>query len=211
MNPKKQSYPITAGTIIKWLEKRNMEGYYFETAKEAVAAVLDMMPEGSQISWGGTMTFTESGMKDALSTRNYTLIDRATAKTPEQSREIFAQAVMSDYYFMSTNAITTKGELVNIDGTSNRVACLCHGPLNIMMLVGMNKVTADVESAIKRIRAVACPANAAKLNKNTPCGIAGVCGECLTQECMCNNIVITRRSAVKGRIKVFLIGEELGF
>ncbi len=211
MNPKQNAYKKTAQAIIKWLEKRNMEGYYFETAAEAVKAVTDLMPEESVVSWGGTMTLSESGMMDALKTGNYTLIDRSTAKTPQESREIFAKTVMADYYFMSTNAITLKGELVNIDGNSNRVSCLCHGPSHVMMLVGMNKVVSDVESAVKRIRTYACPANADRLNRQTPCGIAGICGECLLDDCFCNQIVITRRSGHKGRIKIFLIGEELGY
>ena len=211
MNFKKEAFKKTAQSIIKWLEKRNMEGYYFETAEEAVKAALEMMPAGSIVSWGGTATLTESGMMDALQAGDYQLIDRATAKTPQEAREIFAKTVMADYYFMSTNAITTKGELVNIDGNANRVACLCHGPSHVMMLVGMNKVAADVESAVKRIRTYACPANATRLNRNTPCANAGVCGECLLDDCFCNEIVITRRSGHTGRIKVFLIGEELGF
>ncbi len=211
MDPKMQAYKNTAQSVIKWLEKRNMEGYYFETAAEAVEAILAEMPAGSVVSWGGTMTLTQSGMMDALKTHDYELIDRATAKTPQEAREIFAKTVMADYYFMSSSAITTKGELVNIDGNANRVACLCHGPSHVMMLVGMNKLAADVESAVKRIRTYACPANAVRLGRNTPCANVGVCGECLLDDCFCNQIVITRRSAHKGRIKVFLIGEELGF
>lgn len=211
MDSKKEAYKKTAQTIIQWLEKRNMEGYYFETSQEAVDAILRMMPQGSSVSWGGSATFSETGMKNALTTNDYVLIDRASAQTPAQARELFSKTVMADYYFMSTNAITTKGELVNIDGMSNRVACLCHGPSHVMMLVGMNKVVADTDSAIKRIRTAACPPNATRLNRNTPCGTAGVCGQCLSDDCLCNNIVITRHSALKGRIKVFLIGEELGF
>lgn len=211
MDIRKEAFKATAKTMIGWLEKRNMEGYYCETAAEAVEAALSQMPAGSTVSWGGTATLTESGMMDALKANDYVLIDRATAKTPEESREIFAKTIMADYYFMSTNAITTKGELVNIDGNANRVACLCHGPSHIMMFVGMNKLTADVESAIKRIRTYACPANATRLNRNTPCAKTGVCAECLSDDCFCNQIVITRRSAHKGRIKVFLIGEDLGF
>lgn len=207
MSNKKIAFKKTAQVILKWLEKRNMEGYYFETSAEAVEAALKMMPEGSVIAHGGSATFSESGMLEAIQNGNYTLIDRAS----QNARENFAKAVMSDYYFMSTNAITLKGELVNIDGNSNRVACLCHGPSHIMMFVGMNKVAADVESAVKRVRTYACPANADRLNRQTPCGITGVCGDCLADDCFCNQIVITRRSGHKGRIKVFLIGEELGF
>jgi len=211
MDPKKQAYQKTAQSVIKWLEKRNMEGYYFETAAEAVEAVLKQMPEGSIVSWGGTVTLTQSGMMDALQAGNYELIDRATAKTPQEAREIFAKTVMADYYFMSTGALTLKGELVNIDGNANRVACLCHGPSHVMMLVGMNKLVADVESGIKRIRTQACPANAIRLGRSMPCATNGICGECMLDDCFCNEIVITRRSGHKGRIKVFLIGEELGF
>lgn len=211
MTFKQEAFKKTAHSIINWLNKRNMDGYYFETAEAAVAAALEMMPEGSSISWGGTMTLTESGMLDALKKSNYELIDRSAAKTPEESREIYAKTVMADYFFMSSNAVTLKGELVNIDGNANRVACLCHGPKHIMMFVGMNKITTDVESAVKRIRTYACPANAQRLTRNTPCGNAGVCGDCLLEDCFCNQIVITRRSGHKGRIKVFLIGEELGF
>lgn len=207
MDLRQQAFKETAKTIIKWLEKRNMEGYYFETAAEAVQAALEMMPEGSVVAHGGSATLTESGMLDAVKAGNYTLIDRAS----QNARENYAKAVLSDYYFMSTNAITTKGELVNIDGNANRVACLCHGPSHIMMLVGMNKVAADVESAIKRTRTYACPPNATRLNRNTPCANAGVCGDCLLEDCFCNQIVITRRSGHKGRIKVFLIGENLGY
>ena len=207
MSNKKIAFKKTAQVILKWLEKRNMEGYYFETSAEAVEAALKMMPEGSVIAHGGSATFSESGMLEAIQNGNYTLIDRAS----QNARENFAKAVMSDYYFMSTNAMTLKGELVNIDGNSNRVACLCHGPSHIMMFVGMNKVAADVESAVKRVRTYACPANADRLNRQTPCGITGVCGDCLADDCFCNQIVITRRSGHKGRIKVFLIGEELGF
>ncbi len=207
MDIKKQAFKATAQTIIKWLEKRNMEGLYFETAADAVNAALAMMPEGCVVAHGGSTTLAETGMLDALKNGNYTLIDRAAQNT----RENYAKAILSDYYFMSSNAITVKGELVNIDGNSNRVGCLCHGPSHVMMFVGMNKVAADVESAIKRIRTYACPANAIRLNHTTPCAIAGVCGECLLDECFCNQIVITRRSGHKGRIKVFLIGEELGF
>jgi len=211
MNPKKQAYEKTANTIIGWLNRRNMDVFYFDTAKEAVNAVLAQIPTGSKVTWAGSMTFLESGMKEALAKGNYELFDRDIAKTPEETREMYARQTLSDYCFMSTNAITLKGELVNIDARSNRVSLLCYGPQNIILLVGMNKVVADVESGIKRIRTQACPPNCIRLNKNTPCSITGVCGECLSEDTLCNNIVITRHSSYKGRIKVYLIGEELGF
>lgn len=208
---KSKAFAQLAPNVIKNLEKRNMEGYYFEDSKSCVEYIMNMIPEGSVVSWGGSMTLNETGMMDALKASSLNLIDRATAKTPQENREIFAKTVMADYYFMSTNAITNDGILINIDGNANRVACLTHGPSNIIMLVGRNKFTASVEAGVERVRNVASPANAIRLNRNLPCGLAGSCHDCLSPECFCNQVVITRRSGHAGRIKVFLINEDLGY
>ncbi|MCI8596823.1 MAG: LUD domain-containing protein [Lachnospiraceae bacterium] len=211
MTPKKQYFENVAKTIIANLEKRQMEGYYCEDSEAAVKKVLEMIPEGASISWGGTMTMTETGMMAALEKGSYTLIDRMLAKTPQERKELYAKAVCADYYFMSTNAITLDGELVNIDGFGNRVACLCAGPDYVMILAGMNKLVSTVEEGHDRVRNIAAPMNSVRLNKNTPCFTKGRCFECLSPECLCSQIVVTRRSHVPGRIKVFLIGEELGY
>ena len=188
-----------------------MEGHYFDTSAECVSYILSRMPKGSSVSWGGSMTFIETGMKDAVANGDYSLIDRAAAKTPEESRSIYAQTVMADYYFMSTNAITMNGELINIDGNGNRLACLMQGPSNVMIITGLNKVTSDIESGIRRVKDISCPANTARLSKDTPCSHTGFCGDCLSPDCICSHTVITRRSGTPGRIKVFLINEDLGY
>ncbi len=212
---KAKAFEKLAENVIKNLEKRNMEGYYFEDSKSCVEAILNMIPKGSVVAWGGSQTLSESGLMDALKesekTSNLTLIDRTQAKTPEENREIFAKTVMADYFFMSTNAITNDGILINIDGNANRVACLAHGPSHVMLLVGRNKFTATVESGVERVRNVASPANAIRLNRNNPCGLTGSCHDCLSPDCFCNEILITRRSGHAGRIKVFLINEDLGY
>lgn len=211
MNYKQEAFAKAACGIIKNLEKRGMEGYYFENSADMVHAILEMMPCGSIVSWGGSASLTESGMMDALNSNDYILIDRTTAKTDQERREIYAKTVMSNYYFCSTNAITLEGELVNIDGNGNRVACIVQGPEHVMLIVGMNKVVKDIDCAIKRVRTDACPPNAIRLHMNTPCAVTGKCADCLSPECFCNQIVVTRRSRHAGRIKVFLVGEELGF
>ena len=208
---KAKAFEKLAENVIKNLEKRNMEGYYFADSKSCVEAIMNMIPEGSVVSWGGSMTLNETGMMDALKSSNLTLIDRMSAKTPQEMREIFAKTVMADYYFMSTNAITNDCILINIDGNANRVACLTHGPSHVIMLVGRNKFTASVEAGVERVRTMACPPNAVRLNRNIPCGLTGSCHDCLSPECFCNQIVITRRSGHTGRIKVFLINEDLGY
>ena len=211
MSPKEIANQNLANTIIKNMAKKNLEGYYCATSAEAVEKALSLMPEGASVTWGGSMTLTECGLMDALRTANYEIIDRDTAKTPEEARVMYSKQVMADYFLMSTNAITIDGELVNIDGRSNRVSCLCWGPQNDIIIAGMNKVAPDVESAIKRVRNMAAPANCVRLNKNTPCAQTGKCGDCYSQESICSQVLITRRSSAPNRIKVILVGEELGY
>lgn len=211
MTPKQLAFQTATEGIIKNLEKRNMEGYFFEDSASCVKAITDMIEDGSTISWGGSESIKECGLMEALQSGNYTLIDRLSAKTPEESRELYAKAVMSDYYLMSSNAVTFDGELINIDGNGNRVACLIHGPKTIIMVVGMNKLVPDAASGYARVRNLASPSNAKRLGRNTPCFHTGKCGDCLSPECMCNQIVITRRSGQSGRIRVFFVAEELGY
>lgn len=211
MSHKSTASAKQADTIIKNLAKRNMEGYYFDTAAECARAVLDTLPAGSTISWGGSESIKECGLMDGIHSGDYRLIDRSLAKSPEESRALYAQAVLSDYYLMSSNAITLNGELINIDGNGNRVACLIQGPSHVILIVGMNKVVTDIESGIARVRNMASPANAIRLNRNIPCAATGTCHDCLAPECFCNQIVVTRRSGHAGRIKVYLVGESLGY
>ena len=211
MSPKEIAYQNLANTIINNMAKKNMEGYYCATSAEAVDKALSLMPEGASVTWGGSMTLTECGLMDALKTANYELIDRDTAKTPEDSRLMYAKQVMADYYLMSSNAITIDGELVNIDGRANRVSCLCWGPQNVIIIAGMNKVCSDVESAVQRVRNFAAPPNCVRLNRNTPCTQTGKCGDCYSPDCICSQVLITRRSSTPNRIKVILVGEELGY
>ena len=211
MDNRQKAFAKACDGIIANLKKRNMEGYFYEDSASCVRAILDMIPDGSSISWGGSASVQESGMMDAFKIGSYELIDRSLAKTPEEQREIYGRTVMSDYYFMSTNAITYEGELVNIDGNGNRVACLIHGPRHVIIIAGMNKVATTLEGAFERARTMACPPNAVRLDKKTPCAATGKCGDCLSPDCFCNQIVVTRRSGHTGRIKVFLVAEDLGF
>ena len=150
MTPKKQYYENTAKTIIANLEKRQMKGWYCQDSAAAVKKVLELVPEQSSVTWGGTMTMEECGLMDALKKGSYTLIDRLAAKTPEEKKALFAKAVCADYFFMSANAITLNGELINVDGAGNRVACLCSGPDNVIVLAGMNKVVTTLEDGHKK-------------------------------------------------------------
>ena len=134
-----------------------------------------------------------------------------TALKLPRKADFYSKIVTCDYYFMSSNAITLDGQLVNIDGRGNRVACLIDGPKNVIIIAGMNKIVTDVEAGIERVRNYASPPNNIRLGYNTPCAQLGRCANCLVDDCICCQIVITRKSKIPGRIKVILVGEELGY
>lgn len=211
MTPKQAAFATLAETMIKNLEKRNITGHYFDDCTALCSYLKETLPQGAVISWGGSESLTESGVMDLLRAGDYSLIDRALAKTPQEAREIFSRIVLSDYYFMSTNAITLDGELVNVDGNGNRVAALAQGPSHVYLIVGRNKVSSNVEDAMNRVRNIAAPANVKRLNKQTPCQITGRCGDCQSPDCICSHTVITRHSCHKDRIHVLLVNEELGY
>lgn len=208
---KQKNYENIAKTIITNLKKRQIEGYYCKDKVSALNKVLDLIPKGSSIGFGGSMTLEETGVIEAIKSQDYKVIMRDTAKNLEEQRVLYGEICCADYFLMSTNAITLQGELINIDGRGNRVAFLCFGPQNVLILAGMNKVVTDVESGIKRTRDIAAPPNAIRLNRKTPCASTGKCEDCYALECMCGQFVITRRSGIPNRIKVILIGEELGY
>ncbi|EOS77375.1 MAG: lactate utilization protein [Lachnospiraceae bacterium] len=211
MTPKQLAFKAAVENIIKKLALRNMEGYFFEDCNSCVKEIIQMMENGSSVGWGGSESIKECGLMDAVRSGNFTLLDRLTAKSPAEDRELYAKTVLSDYYLMSTNAITLDGELINIDGNGNRIACLIHGPKHVILVVGMNKLVPDIESGYARVRNLAAPANAKRLNKHTPCFNMGRCADCLSEDCMCSHTVITRRSGIPGRIKIFFVAQELGY
>lgn len=211
MTPVQIYYERLAASMIRKLEKRGFEACYCADRKAAVETALSMMPKGSSVTWGGSMSISEAGLTQALDPARYRIIDRAKATSPEEVKACYRQAFSADYYLMSTNAITKDGELVNIDGNGNRVAALAYGPEHVIMLVGMNKVEPNLQAAIDRVHHTAAPANAIRLNLHTPCSQTGSCADCLSPDCICGHTVITRYCRIPRRIKVILVGENLGY
>lgn len=203
-------YEKQAETIIRALKKRQMTGQYCPDAKSAVEHVLSLIPEGSTVTWGGSESLRESGLTDALKNAPVTLWDRADVK-PEDMKAFYRKSFCADYYLMSANAITLDGELVNIDGSGNRVAALSYGPDHVILLVGMNKAAPDLRAAVERIHNVAAPPNCVRLGLETPCTKDGVCHNCFSPQKICNILHVQQFSRTPGRIHVVLVGEPLGF
>lgn len=197
--------------VVKALEGRNMEAYYVPSKEAALQKALELIPEGSSISWGGSASIAEIGLKDAVCQGNYDVRNRDKAASSEERNEIELQAYRCDFFLTSSNAITEDGFLVNIDGHGNRVSAIAHGPKNVLVIAGMNKIVRDLDAAIKRARNEASPINAQRFHLDTPCCKTGACFDCKSPDSICCQMLITRRSMEPGRIKVILVNDLLGF
>ena len=214
MNPRKTTYKNQAEQIIKNLEKRNMNGIYFESSQAANEAICKMIPEDSLVGLGGSETIIESGLIDALRELNIRLLDRyKEGVTPERVQEMRYEGLLSDVYITSSNAITSDGKIVNMDGTGNRVAAMIFGPKKVIFMVGMNKAVISLEDAISRIKTVAGPMNSIRVNMNTPCSKLGFCADphCHPPNRICSQLVILEANLIPDRINVVLVGEDLGY
>ena len=199
---------LLAKKVIKGLKTRNMTGYYAATKEEALKLALELIPEGSSIAMGGTMSAAEIGLVDAIKSDAYHFIDRMSYSDPHDAGLATFDA---DILLSSANAITEDGVLVNIDGNANRVSAIAYGPRKVIFIVGMNKVCNDIDSAMKRTRNVAAPINAQRFGLATPCSLTGSCFNCKSPDTICCQFLITRYSRHKGRIHVILVNDTLGF
>ncbi|MBR1599555.1 MAG: lactate utilization protein [Lachnospiraceae bacterium] len=202
---------LLAQKVIKGFESRNMSGYYAANKEEALKLALGLIPEGSSVTMGGAMSAREIGLVDAVKSGKYNFIERENASTPEEKRKATMEGYDADYFLSSANAMTEDGIIVNIDGNSNRVSMIAHGPKHVLFIVGMNKICDDVDGAMKRARNVAAPINAQRFDINTPCKKTGSCMNCKSPDTICCQFLITRYSRHEDRIHVILVNDQLGF
>ena len=199
---------LLAQKVIKGLQSRNMSGYYAANREEALKIALDLIPEGSSATMGGSVSAVEIGLVKALKEGNYNFIDRNEIA---DKRAAMLAAYDADFFLSSCNAITDDGVMINIDGNANRVSAIAQGPKKVIFIVGMNKVCSDVDSAMKSARNVAAVANVQRFGLSTPCSKLGVCMDCKSPDTICCQFLITRFSRHEGRIHVILVNDNLGF
>lgn len=198
------------------LEKNNFEAHVVADGAAAKSLCLDRLIPAvapGSISWGGSMTFTDSGLYNAIKTRSgLNVIDTFDKSIgASESYERRRQSLLVDLFITGTNAVTERGHLVNLDMIGNRVAALTFGPRAVIVLVGRNKIVPDLTAAMDRIKGYAAPVNVMRLDKKTPCATTGRCHDCKTPDRICNYWTITEKSFPKHRIKVVLINQEMGF
>ncbi|RPI76233.1 MAG: lactate utilization protein [Desulfobacteraceae bacterium] len=213
--PLQHYWQIRLNSVKEALEANHFEAFVVDSALAAKDLVLqDILPKmgAKKLSWGGSMTFRATGLYDALvKDSQYQVLDTYDSKlSREEVIERRRQALMTDLFITGTNAVTEDGMLVNLDMIGNRVAAITFGPQFVVILVGRNKIVPDLEEAISRVKNIAAPANAIRLDKKTPCVKTSYCEDCKTPERICNVWTITEKAYPKGRIKVVLINEDLG-
>ena len=209
-DPKQKYYNKRGELLVKNLRSRHYEAYYCETKKAALEKALELIPKGATVGWGGAMSAQQIGLIDAMNNGEYNAIDRDKAPDPQERVKAMKRCLLADVFITGANALSMDGQMVNIDGNGNRVAAIVYGPDSVVVIAGMNKVMDSLEAAVIRARTVAAPMNKQRFALQTPCEITGTCGDCKSEGCICNQILVTRNSKPAGRIKVVLVGEDLG-
>ncbi len=201
--------------------KESLEGNNFEVfvvndsaaAKDVVLNRILPATGAKTVSWGGSLTFTASGLYEAIRDLNdLQVLDTFDKKLDDKEKlELRRQSLLVDLFFTGTNAVTETGKLINLDMFGNRVAAMTFGPKHVVILAGRNKIVADIEQAMFRIKNYAAPVNTMRLDKETPCNKTSFCQDCQSPERICNTWTITEKSFPKGRVKIVLINEDMGF
>jgi L-lactate utilization protein LutB len=200
----------------KVLDSNNFQAFVAENIDEAKKIVLEkIIPEISptSVSWGGSLTFTATGLYDTLKKRGDLKVLDTFEKnlTPEESLERRRRSLLVDLFITGSNAVTEAGQLVNLDMIGNRIGGITFGPKHVIILAGRNKIVPDLDAAMFRIKNYAAPVNTMRLDKKTPCAKTSYCEECKSPDRICNTWTITEKSFPKGRVKVILINDNLGF
>ena len=197
-------------TIIA-LKKNNFDARFFPKASEALAEVWKMIPEGSTVGYGGSLTLNQIGFIEEAQKRSVKFLNPfAKGLSPEEGEKIRRQIFSADFFLASSNAITEDGKLYNIDATGNRVGPMIYGPKKVILLCGVNKIVKDIDEAQKKVQEYTSPLNVKRLGYKNPCGQTGECSDCASPERICNAYVILAKKPRRTDISVFIIGEFLG-
>jgi len=199
--------------IIRRLEQRRMEGSYASSAAQARDEILDMIPRGCTVYRCGSVTTTSMGLWEKIAALpDVKIIDPfLPGLSAEEAMETRIRGFTADVMITSCNALTLDGRLVNLDGVGNRVASMMFGPGKVILVVGMNKVAPDLDTAMARVKHYAAPVNAIRIGLDTPCAANGLCTDCRSPERSCNMWSIIEGHRTRGRIHVKLVGEDLGY
>jgi L-lactate utilization protein LutB len=198
-------------SIIKRFKGRNIEVSVFDTIREAKEQILELIPETASVGIGHSATLEAMKLTALLCDRGNRVYDKTLADSREESKHLKRQALLADWYVSGANAVSMEGHIVNMDHSGNRVAALSYGPEHVIIAVGINKLTSNLEEAIRRVQNTASPKNADRGGYNPPCIQLGACIDCDSEQRICHNLSIIQGQHEKHRMKLFIINAELGF
>lgn len=197
---------------ISSLQRNNMAGYFVQDKDELLRLIAALIRPGEKVGCGDSVTLEETGVFDFIRNGNYIFYDKHKSNlTSEEKRAIYLQNFDVDTFLTGTNAVTVDGKLFNIDGNGSRVAPMLYGPKQVIVVVGINKLTDSVQDAIDRTRQIAAPLDAKRLHKDTPCTKLGRCIDCRHVQRICNDFVLIAGQFVKDRIKVIIVNQAVGY
>jgi hypothetical protein len=197
---------------IQNLNRNNMAGYYVDSIAQLHETILSLIQRGETVGCGDSVTLEQTGIFDLIRLKNYQFLDKHKhGLSHEEKREIYLQNFRADTFLTSVNAVTTNGDLFNIDGNGSRVAPILYGPKQVIAVVGTNKIVNSVDEAVLRTRQIAAPLDAKRLGKGTPCTKLNKCIDCRHSQRICNDFVLITGQFEKDRIKVVFIEGNYGF
>ena len=201
-----------AEACVKNLSRRGFGADFVRTAEQARDLMLKMAEGLETFGFGGSGTIRDLGVHTALRNAGKTVHDHWVAGlTPEKDLEIRLAQGRCDMFFCSANAISIDGCIVNVDGIGNRTSAMAFGPRKVVIAAGVNKLTSDLDSALRRVREIAAPMRAKSLNMDTPCAITGVCSDCASPQRICRITTILHCKPMLTDVSVILINQSLGF
>lgn len=204
------------------LRQNNMLPFYVSTKEEIIPLIETLIEKKSSVAFGGSMSLNAIGAVEFIRKGDYNLIDRYEADiTPEERKKRLKEAFFADVMLTSTNALTTGGDLINVDGIGNRVAAMIYGPESVIVVAGVNKIVDNIEEGFDRIKKTAAPLNCKRLSVNSYCSKAGECmglsqeNRTITSGCrgerICCDYTVMSYQRSKDRIKVIICGDEIGY
>ena len=197
---------------IQNLNRNNMAGYYVQSVVQLHVLLASLIEKGETVGCWDSLTLEQTGVFDLLRCPDYRFLDKhKPGLSREEKREIYLRNFRADTFLTGINAVTTNGELFNIDGNGSRVAPILYGPRQVIAVVGINKIVHSVDEAILRARQISAPLDAKRLGKETPCTRLDRCIDCHHRQRICNDIVFITGQIEKDRIKVVFIEGEYGF
>ncbi len=208
---------------LKALEKNNMKPFYAEKKEDIIPIIESLIEKKQTVAFGGSMTLDSLEAVEFIRKGDYNIIDRyAEGITPKERQQKFREAFFANVFLTSSNAITVKGDLVNVDGVGNRVAAMIYGPDSVIVVAGVNKIVDTIEEGFDRIKKIACPKNCVRLGVDSYCSKTGECmslkneehtitSGCDTVGRICCAYTIMAKQRKKDRVKVIICGEELGY